>query len=80
MYDEYEDDYDDDVSGDAEGCHGSNGFYGDCRSGNDTGKGDAMDRLKVVDIVLRAAAALIAAGIAIIKCINHLGKLKPAKA
>ena len=86
MFSEHGNDYDEEVPGGTEFGHDSDYFCGDHGSDEDTRegcsmnkeKGSGMDRVKTIEIMLSAFYVLIAAGLAIIKFIKHIDKLRPA--
>ena len=80
MYGESWDDRDEDAPGGAGCCHDRCDFCGEHCSERDTGKGCAMKKIKVIEIVLIAISALIAAARAVIKFIGCVDKLQSSAA
>jgi hypothetical protein len=80
MFDEDAEDYDEDVPGGTGFCHSRCGFCGEQCSEKDKGKGCAMTKIKVFEIVLIAISALIAAARAVIKFIGCVDKLQASAA
>jgi hypothetical protein len=78
MFDEDNNGYGNEVQGDTEFVHRRSDFCVGERCFEDNGKGKAMSKIKLIELLLAAIYTLISAALSVVKFINQVDKLKHA--